>query len=50
MDSDLSIWSHLIHAQVAVAELERKLGIRTNTTDEDSELLDFTFEPGEPPD
>jgi hypothetical protein len=50
MDGDLHTWTHPIRAQLAVEQLERKLGIQIAATPDETESLGFGYEPGEPPD
>jgi hypothetical protein len=52
MDSNLNTWADPLRAQVAVEELERKLGIQASSAATDGhELLDLTYAAvGEPPD
>ena len=49
MDSNLQSRTHPMPAQVAVEELESKLGIQTYTRAERHDLLDAAYDPGGPP-
>jgi hypothetical protein len=50
MDTNLQSWTHPMRAQVALQELERKLGIQTDSAAAGDEWLDAAYDPGEPPD